>query len=94
MQEAVAAFSDGINTGFYINSYTTKHCPTMENVLEQMRQGLERLEDQRKMEKARAEEAEGIDGQVKKRKTAFSETLATLSRLSSSYRRCYWKTYC
>ena len=42
--EAQAAFSDGLNTGFYINSYTTKQCPTMEGVLEEMRRGLERLQ--------------------------------------------------
>ena len=40
LREAGAAFSDGINTGFYINSYTTKQCPTMEGVLEEMRRGL------------------------------------------------------
>eukprot|EP00969_Alexandrium_andersonii_P212527 9384398-Alexandrium_andersonii.AAC.1 len=39
--EAQAAFSDGLNTGFYINSYTTKQCPTMEGVLEELRRGLE-----------------------------------------------------
>ena len=46
LREAGAAFSDGINTGFYINSYTTKQCPTLEGVLEEMRRGLERLQDQ------------------------------------------------
>ena len=46
LREAGAAFSDGINTGFYINSYTTKQCPTMEGVLEEMRRGLERLQEQ------------------------------------------------
>ena len=35
--------SDGVNTGFYINAYTTKQCPTMGGVLEEMRRGLERL---------------------------------------------------
>ena len=25
--EAIASFSDGLNTGFYINAYITKHCP-------------------------------------------------------------------
>ena len=29
-RQSVASFSDGINSGFYINSYTTKQCPTME----------------------------------------------------------------
>ena len=50
LREASAQFSDGINTGFYINSYTTKHCPTMEGVLENLRVGIERLEEQRKAE--------------------------------------------
>ena len=44
---ATAAFCDGINTGFYINSYTTKHCPTMNGVLEELRRGLERLQQTR-----------------------------------------------
>ena len=30
LREAGAAFSDGINTGLYINSYTTKQRPTLE----------------------------------------------------------------
>ena len=30
LRQSVASFSDGINSGFYINSYTTKQCPTME----------------------------------------------------------------
>ena len=30
IRQSVASFSDGINSGFYINSYTTKQCPTME----------------------------------------------------------------
>ena len=50
-RECIGAFSDAINTGFYVNSYTTKQCPTMEGVLENLRQGLERLEEQRKVEK-------------------------------------------
>ena len=45
-----AAFADAINTGFYVNSYTTKQCPTMDGVLENLRQGLLRLEEQRQQE--------------------------------------------
>ena len=52
-QEAVASFSDGLNTGFYINSYTTKQCPTMDSVLEELRAGLERLNTRREAEQAR-----------------------------------------
>lgn len=30
LKASVAAFADAVNTGFYVNSYTTKQCPTME----------------------------------------------------------------
>ena len=36
---------------FYTNSYTTKHCPTMEGVLEELRTGIQRLENQRQDER-------------------------------------------
>jgi hypothetical protein len=100
-QHASAAFRDGINTGFYINSYTTKHCPTMDGVLDELRSGIERLESTRAIEKAaleaqRAEAAASgmtLAEQRKLRgKTPFADTLRTLCRLSSSYRRCYWKS--
>ena len=45
--EVVEGFRDGLNTGFYINAYTTKLCPTMDGVLEEMRKGLERLRQTR-----------------------------------------------
>ena len=54
--EILGSFSDGINTGFYINAYTTKHCPTMDGVLEEMRRGLERLHEAREAARARREE--------------------------------------
>ena len=41
--ETQASFCDGLLTGFYTNAYTTKQCPSMEGVLEEMRRGLERL---------------------------------------------------
>ena len=34
LKASVASFADAINIGFYVNSYTTKQCPTMEGVLE------------------------------------------------------------
>ena len=50
MQRAAAAsFTDGINTGFYINAYITKHCPTMDGVLDEMRRGIERKQHTRKV---------------------------------------------
>ena len=51
MRASIAAFADSINTGFYVNIYTTKQCPTMEGVLENLRQGLQRLEEQRELER-------------------------------------------
>ena len=51
--ETQASFCDGLNTGFYINAYTTKQCPSMEGVLEEMRRGLERLQEQRAEEQAK-----------------------------------------
>ena len=105
--EVNPSFGDGLNTGFYINSYTTKHCPTMEGVLEEMRKGLERLHQTREEARQRHEEdvraraasdangsTGGIETQpaVRKRKTAFADALEVLKRLSASYRRCYWKS--
>lgn len=113
-----ASFSDGINTGFYVNSYTTKTFPTMDGVLEELRRGLERLEQQREeklklaAKEQRASELEAAEVEVseatvasdviplaekpaltkQKKETAFAATMATLTRLSSSYRRCYWKS--
>ena len=124
LAESTASFSDGINTGFYINSYTTKHCPTMDGVLEELRRGIERLETQRRAEEGRGKEEASafVDDKVLHRasdttaissastsapgayekaaavapivktQSAFGKTLATLTRLSASYRRCYWKS--
>ena len=63
---ATAAFSDGINTGFYINSYTTKHCPTMDGVLEEPRRGLERL-----LQQTRTEAQEKIKEQLRRTEEPF-----------------------
>ena len=59
--------------------------------------GIERLEmerEERNEERSRAEQAaqdagEHIPG---RRGVMFSETMKTLTRLSSSYRRCHWKS--
>ena len=106
-REVNASFGDGLNTGFYINAYTTKHCPTMDGVLEEMRKGLERLGQTREEARLRYEEdlharaasdANGSTGSiepppiVRKKATTFGQTLEVLKRLSASYRRCYWKS--
>ena len=101
---SIAAFGDAINTGFYVNSYTTKQCPTMEGVLDNLRQGLARLEEQRQKEQEELESKRRFvestlcrdltKDELKpfKGKTVFQETMRTLNRLNSSYRRCYWKS--
>ena len=61
LREVSAQFSDGINTGFYINSYTTKHCPTMEGVLEEWRVGIQRLEELRQQERCKLESSTPIN---------------------------------
>ena len=76
----------------------------MEGVLENLRQGLQRLEDQREQERESLDSArialeKSLGRQLSKEelkpfkgKSAFAETMRTLNRLSSSYRRCYWKS--
>ncbi|CAK0887182.1 unnamed protein product [Prorocentrum cordatum] len=102
--DAQAAFSDGLNTGFYINSYTTKQCPSMEGVLVEMRRGLERLQAQRQAQQdkmklelqQRGDDPEKTLSAADRRalggKSKFGETLDLVKNLSASYRRCYWKS--
>ena len=97
---SIASFSDGVNTGYYINSYTTKQCPTMEGVLEQLRMGLERLQQQREQEAVLQQavaakdptQLNAEDLKILKGKSSFAEAFRTLNNLSSSYRRMYWKS--
>ena len=44
-QAVVASFVDAHNTGYYINSYTTKVNPNMDNVLRRLFDGVRRLHD-------------------------------------------------
>ena len=93
--ETSAQFGDGINTGFYINSHTTKHCPTMEGVLEELRVGIKRLEQERQEERRKFEgSAVTTEAQIMalQGRSPFAEAMRTLTRLSSSYRRCFWKS--
>ena len=99
LRQSVASFSDGINSGYYINSYTTKQCPTMEGLLEELQRGLGRLQGQRNQEQQRrkelaaklqepAEKDQALDAEeqenLPRAKSAFAEALRTLNRLSSS----------
>ena len=91
------AFCDGINTGFYVNNYTTKPGPGLASVMEELQKGIERLETENKEREAsrKAEEAaarEAGEHLPARRNKVFAETLRTLTRLTSSYRRCQWKS--
>lgn len=91
------AFCDGINTGFYVNNYTTKPGPGLASVMEELQKGIERLENENKDREAarKAEEAaarEAGEHLPARRRKVFAETLRTLTRLTSSYRRCHWKS--
>ena len=91
------AFCDGINTGFYVNNYTTKPGPGLASMLEELQKGIARLEEENKeREEARkaAEEAAHAAGEhlPGRRNKVFADTLRTLTRLTSAYRRCHWKS--
>ena len=85
---SVANFSDGVNTGYYINTYTTKQCPTMGGVLEELRLGLERLQHQREQEAMQQSHVVEKDPalltneeqKILKGKSPFAEALRTLNR--------------
>ena len=62
----------------------------LEGVLDELRKGIERLDEARRLAKDE-QESKGLTCGSKP-KSPFAETLATLMRLSSSYRRCYWKS--
>eukprot|EP00959_Pyramimonas_sp_CCMP1952_P368568 7720267-Pyramimonas_sp.AAC.1 len=72
----------------------------MDGVLENLRKGIERLEkkreeDQEELEKKRARDAPLVGEAAAKRAhpgdSVFKQTMQTINRLSSSYRRSYWK---
>jgi len=100
-------FIDAHNTGFYINSYTTKVNPTMDNVLQRIMQGIRRLHTEWE-EKAATEKTLQTelprDGEDKttadsadektSRQQAFRRALQTLNRLDTSFRRASWKSGC
>ena len=67
----------------------------MEGVLEEWRVGIQRLEELRQQERCKLESSTPVNevqAQALKGKSPFAETMRTLTRLSSSYRRCYWKS--
>ena len=91
------AFCDGINTGFYVNNYTTKPGPGLKTLMDELQTGIQRLENENKereeKRKAEREAAEAAGEHLPgRRNKIFADTLRTLMRLTASYRRCHWKS--
>jgi len=105
LQAGKDIFIDAHNTGFYINSYTTKVNPGMDNVLRRILQGIRRLHSEWE-EKAAAEKPSQMNatgkasavaadaGEKASRQQAFRRALQTLNRLDTSFRRASWKSGC
>ena len=99
IQESTAAMCDGINTGFYINAYTTKQLPDMQGTLEELRKGIERLELKREEAKEAAKQAPTADAQgvaagtaPKRGPNKFGQALQTLNAMSSAFKRCHHRS--
>ena len=91
---ALALFSDAHNASYYINSYTTKVKPTMNDVLRNLLDGVRRLHGEWQDREAKLAE-DGIssgDGSAAKRREDFRRTMQVLSRFESCFRRASWKS--
>ena len=85
------AFVDNHNAGYYINSYTTKLNPTLDNVLKKLLDSVRRLQSEWQ-ESAAAKEADraaehSADDKKVSRQENFRRTMQVLSRFESSFRR-------
>ena len=102
---ASAMFVDAHNTGFYINAYTTKSNPGMDNVMQKLLAGLRRLKDQWDAADSAAARPEDVQPDAapapadaarglgqSKRQEAFRRTAQLLSQFESSVRRASWKS--
>ena len=92
------AFVDNHNAGYYINSYTTKLNPTLDNVLKRLLESIRRLQNDWQ-ESAAAKETDRTaehctDDKKHARQENFRRTMQVLSRFESSFRRASWKSCC
>ena len=100
-------FIDAHNAGYYINSYTTKVNPTMDNVLRRIMEGIRRLQAEwedkdatQKQPQPSASSKDGDTGSADKegertsRQQVFRRALQTLNRLDTSFRKASWKSGC
>ena len=82
---SLALFVDAHNTGYYINSYTTKLNPTMDNVLRRLLDGVRRLLAEWASKEGDDEEKEAP------RITAFKKRMQALCRFETKFRSSQWK---
>ena len=96
-QHAVATFVDAHNTSYYVNSYTTKVNPRMDDVLKKLLDGVRRLKHQWGDGGAQAAGDAGDGARSaasEKRREAFKRTMQVLSRFETCFRRAAWKSGC
>ena len=99
---AVAAFVDSHNTGYYVNSYTTKLNPTLDGVLSRLMDGVRRLnaqwEDEELKKQAGADAGPAGNGSTdaasNARRQKYRRTMQMLTRFESCFRRTSWKSGC
>ena len=103
-QAALAMFVDAHNTGYLVNSYTTKLNPTMDGVLQKLLDGVRRLQDDWAREDSKEACSEVPPGQASgpheeavqarsfKNRQAFRRTMQVLSRFETCFRRASWKS--
>jgi len=88
------AFVDNHNAGYYINSYTTKLNPTMDNVLKKLLDSVRPLQSEWQESAAAKEASQSADVKKDARQEHFRRTMQVLSRFESSFRRASWKSGC
>ena len=88
------AFVDNHNAGYYINSYTTKLNPTMDNVLRKLLDSVRRLQNEWQESAAAKESSQDGDEKKDARRENFRRSMQVLCRFESSFRRASWKSGC
>ncbi|CAK0911448.1 unnamed protein product, partial [Prorocentrum cordatum] len=94
-RHALATFVDAHNASYYVNSYTTKVHPSMDDVLCKLLDGVRRLKSQWGDRGARAAGGASDEAQstaAGKRKEDFKRTLQVLARFETCFRRASWKS--
>ena len=89
-REIIASFVDAHNAGYYINSYTTKVNPTMDNVLRRLFDAVRALHDAWNQ----APQRDGEKGKASKSSSTYAKTLQLLNRCETAVRKASFKSGC